>query len=81
LPAMNYSSRRRVADRAPLAGRQPYCDTAIAGTDSAVKPLLEMTDPRPHRIRGRLPGRRTERDRLNLAALIAALRSQAVQQD
>jgi len=52
-----------------LAGRQPYCDTAIAGTDSAVKPLLEITDPRPHRIRDRLPGRRTERDRLNLAAL------------
>jgi 6-methylsalicylate decarboxylase len=22
-----------------------YCDTAIAGTDSAIKPLLEMTDP------------------------------------
>jgi hypothetical protein len=28
-----------------LAGRRLYCDTAITGTDSAVKPLLEMTDP------------------------------------
>ena len=28
-----------------MVGRRLYCDTAIAGTDSAIKPLLEMTDP------------------------------------
>src|ERR1700685_1910389 len=65
---MNYSFRRRVADRAPLAGRRLYCDTAIVGTDSAVKPLLEMTDPATS-YSGPTTGRRTERDRLNLAAL------------